>query len=435
MFFFAELVNRIKKERRIFLLLTFMSAIGVFCVALSTKLMLQTANQQNHYSEIYEENRFYTIMDNLVGDKAYIHTDPDMIPVYKKFYELLKNSEQFEYVELYDNPIYLDDYNGPENNVSGYEHGSTIESQTYEFEDDHGLTTVATCVKAVWFGLETIPFFDLKIYEGRAFTEDDLILRPGEPIAVILGYGYKDLYNVGDILNVKYVFSEGEAEVIGFLDEGSNVYRGSSFQKIDNYIVMPIFTNDDYDGKPIYNIPVNFMYSFRTQGTVATKLSRKDVEKIISGYCVDAGFGEDSSGIYYVVDDDSSERYGFGEGINTLVFLIGLIVISIVVVIYVIETVIHLKRTNIDRRYYAILFMNGCSYLNILCVVLAESILSALIASGIGLMVYGLVFSPDKEEIAAMLIGGSLSFLIPVFIFVLMISDKKTMDYIRKTDD
>ena len=50
-------------------------------------------------------------------------------------------------------------------------------------------------------------------------------------------------------------------------------------------------------------------------------------------------------------------------------------------------------------------------------------------------MVYGLVFSPDKEEIAAMLIGGSLSFLIPVFIFVLMISDKKTMDYIRKTDD
>ena len=303
MSFSSEIINRIKNEHRIFLLLPFLSVIGIFCVAVSTRLLIQTTDQKNRFSEIYEENQFYTIMDNLVGDKDYMHTDPEMIPVFKRFYDLLKNSESFEYVELYVNPVYVDDYNGPENNVYNYEHGRTMESQTYEFVDDKGNETISTCVKAVWFGFDTIHFFDLKISEGRGFAEEDLIFEPGKPISVLLGYNYKDLYDVGDVLNIKYVFSEGKAEVIGFLDEGSNVFRGSSFMEIDNYVVMPIFTNDDYNGEPVYNIPVNFMYNFRTQGTVASKLSADDVEAIITEYCAEAGFGEQYESVYYVVNE------------------------------------------------------------------------------------------------------------------------------------
>ncbi|MBO4909225.1 MAG: ABC transporter permease [Lachnospiraceae bacterium] len=402
---------------------------------MSARLLLQTADQKNRFSEIYEENQFYTIMDNLVGDKEYMHTDPEMIPVFKRFYNLLLNSESFEYVELYDNPVYLDDYNGPENNVSGYEHGNTIESQTYEFVDDKGIVTKSTCVKAVWFGLNTIPFFDLKISEGRGFTEEDLILDPGKPISVILGYSYKDLYDVGDVLSIKYVFNESKAEIIGFLDEGSNVFRGTSFMKIDNYVVMPIFTNDDYYGAPIYNIPVNFMYSFRTQGTVASKLSANDVEKIITEYCAEAGFGDRYDSVYYVVEDASSERYGFGEGINTLVFLIGIIAVSVVVVIFVIEILINIKRTNNGKRYYAILFLNGCNYSSMLCLVAAESFLSALLASLTGAALYNLIFAPGREEALAILAGGTVYFLLPFLVFVSMISEKRTMDYIRKTND
>ena len=87
-----------------------------------------------------------------------------------------------------------------------------------------------------------------RVIKGRNLTDEDIVYVEGEPRPVLLGYKFKDLYDVGDIIKVipnsnprnnTYYFDS--LEVIGILAEDTTyvAYDGWTIFDMDNSVVFP----------------------------------------------------------------------------------------------------------------------------------------------------------------------------------------------------
>lgn len=114
-----------------------------------------------------------------------------------------------------------------------------------------------------------------RIIEGRDFTDDDMVYVEGQPRAVLLGYKFKEVFDIGDIIELKstghrYLGEINEVpslKVIGFLEEDSTVlgHEGYPIFDLDTYIVVPIIriSAEDYVNAPesLKNITSNADFS------------------------------------------------------------------------------------------------------------------------------------------------------------------------------
>ena len=119
------------------------------------------------------------------------------------------------------------------------------------FEGDESVFVIEDIdeTKSLWCLSVTPNFYEVENYrviEGRNFTAEDMPFAEGKPRAALLGYKYRDLYEVGDILDVEYNDRSEmkyirQLEVIGFLAEDTTVMSrtGSEVYDLDNYIVYP----------------------------------------------------------------------------------------------------------------------------------------------------------------------------------------------------
>ena len=103
---------------------------------------------------------------------------------------------------------------------------------------------------SIVFGLFVSPNFhkveSYRVIEGRDFTDDDMVYVKGSPRSILLGYKYKDIYDVGDIIKIPdntlyYDDFVSELKVIGFLEEDTAFIDRSGFQifDMDNYMILP----------------------------------------------------------------------------------------------------------------------------------------------------------------------------------------------------
>lgn len=79
------------------------------------------------------------------------------------------------------------------------------------------------------------------IAEGSGFTEDDFSYRFGDKVPVILGSQYRQYYNIGDELNLEYLFQDTTFYVKGFFSEGLKLHVGNSTHDLDTYVCVPFF--------------------------------------------------------------------------------------------------------------------------------------------------------------------------------------------------
>jgi hypothetical protein len=115
--------------------------------------------------------------------------------------------------------------------------------------------------------------------------------------------------------------------------------------------------------------------------------------------------------------------------------LIGLITVSVVVAVTVIETLLLVKRTDMNKRYYAVMFLNGCDRLRMTGVVAAESFVCVSLSLVLSLVLGLILGLTQAEERIAMFSGAAWFFFLPVLIYLFMISDRKVTEYIRKDND
>lgn len=178
----------------------------------------------------------------------------------KTMYNEMKNV--FDYVLLSERPlVYRGHYRGETSFVYGYESEQFL--QGYESEqptdvdmriskvinapsqDLEGKKILTTPLKSIWLGESVFKRFDNSIEKGRNLQKSDFKLEsPNEPISVVLGSAYKDIYEIGDIFSLELIFNVMDFQVVGFYKTGTSFSMDVGALHdvdLDHTIVMPHF--------------------------------------------------------------------------------------------------------------------------------------------------------------------------------------------------
>lgn len=178
----------------------------------------------------------------------------------KTMYNEMKNV--FDYVLLSERPlVYRGYYRGETSFVYGYESEQFL--QGYESEqttdgdmriskvinvpsqDLEGNKILITPLKSIWLGESVLNHFDNSVEKGRNLQKSDFKLEsPNEPISVVLGNAYKDIYEIGDIFSLELISDVMNFQVVGFYKPGTNFSMDVGAlhdMDLDHTIVMPHF--------------------------------------------------------------------------------------------------------------------------------------------------------------------------------------------------
>ncbi len=201
-----------------------------------------------------------------------------------EYFTEIDNSEHITYVGIQDSGIQINDFKGDEKIF-----GNTEDWEQWPY---------VYCLNV------TPNFFEVENYrviEGRDFTAEDMHYVEGKPRAVLLGYKYRDVYEIGDVLETPWEQSVTKFEVIGFLAEDTTVMsrNGQQIFDLDNYIVYPeyIIPIEEWDNysKEAVSDSINRNYNY-TWGNLKIMFTEEDeaeglVEwrKAIDNY---SGFGQ-----------------------------------------------------------------------------------------------------------------------------------------------
>jgi hypothetical protein len=138
-----------------------------------------------------------------------------------------------------------------------------------------------TVLKAFSMGENIAQLFDKDVAEGRNFNAADFKIDSiDEPISIILGSSYQNIYKIGDILKFGDPDSMFNYKVIGFYKPGVGMlsdYASSQEIIFNNYIIAPHYI-------PTYE-PSNEAYGFEKDFQIGTLLDgyiyiNEPIEKI-----------------------------------------------------------------------------------------------------------------------------------------------------------
>ena len=160
----------------------------------------------------------------------------------------------FDYVHVSKYPlVYRGYYEGDTSFVEGYEQyqnpvdmniSNPVNVVSRDWEGNEILTTQ---LKTVLLGESIFKRFDDSIEEGRNLQMSDFTLAaPNEPISVVLGNAYKDIYELGDMFSLELISEVMDFQVVGFYKSGVGFQNEGALhpENFDHTIVMPHFIPD-----------------------------------------------------------------------------------------------------------------------------------------------------------------------------------------------
>lgn len=229
------MIRYIKEIRISILLLNLLLVIlTVLTVCTSTSAQKQYDKKITEYSKSkgtlinrleFSDNDFYNT-DNVFNISA---------ESYVSMYKQLISCPSFELYEIKYQPIEI--YNTNDNMKNFF---SEIMGHTESYEKENGkIFQFVDCTQMSENCFEAYP---IHIDEGRYFDKYDYILHRDSPIRMLMGYSYKDYYNIGDLFQGNYLGYETEFEIVGFMTQDSYYCVGDDQKYTDRMIIIPFIS-------------------------------------------------------------------------------------------------------------------------------------------------------------------------------------------------
>lgn len=297
------------------LLLIILTVVCIISATITLVLSFSTKKSADNYKETFTETRYYKIHDNLVGDtEKSFFSSPSAIEKIKCFYNELKTSEEFEYLEMYPQSIYIGDFKGNITSIYQSDYGEYDQTYEKDLTLSNGVTGCFTEVKAIWVSGNVFDSFHIDV-TGRKFFLEEFDYSKDDRIPVILGDKYREFYDVGEVFPAHFIFFDGEAEIIGFMGEDTNAWYGNKLLNLDNYFVVPML--DDMSN--IQNEDDKFrqtaIYLMKMNGIIATdQLSAEEVQTQVTTICETCGIIP----VSYVDGAKNAPSYIFGISIDQI---------------------------------------------------------------------------------------------------------------------
>lgn len=205
---------------------------------------------------------YYRVCDNLVGEyeKEFLKKD-NAIQALILLCNLMHKTQNGKYIELYDNPIFIE---------SGY-----ISNDANEWKDtkagielpNRGNTLFDQC-NCLWCGSNVKDEFKLEIAKGDWFSEENYVyMLP--TTAVIIGASFSNVLSVGDEVAIENYFGNTKGTVVGILKADQYVIYGDSVINLNNYLLIPLHNVkeeettlfDSFRIKDLYLMKINGEYT------------------------------------------------------------------------------------------------------------------------------------------------------------------------------
>lgn len=255
----------------------------------------QSENNTNNNEEVKKDNNLnFEICADLVkyeqGDKLYyqlsdnygVNGNPGVMEFFEteKSLEKLKNfndklKTEFDYNELHHQPLVYNDYF---ENDKEFSYGGIINEEIYNEENQE--STYQTKLNTLIIGKTLYNNLDNDIEDGRNFTVDDFIVdSPNKEISIILGSDYKDIYNIGDKLNLSLHEKELKFKVIGFLKNDVQKFTLQPNENLNKTVIIPFYDINYAPNDEVDELYQKIYYTQKNGGFI--KLEENECIKII----------------------------------------------------------------------------------------------------------------------------------------------------------
>ena len=240
-----EMKNYLKGNLAVFILSVLAFTFACITINLTMFNYLQADEFRRENEESYGNKVFYKV--SLPPSSAVfmrVFGNENRANIINAF-EQLKNDPLFEYRYRQPNSIEFYDFDNPnfgaddfprhrDEFLHGYEQGRT----EFAKQDDY------LALKGLYADRLLINEPNVNVASGRWFTEEEFYVHDPNSIQfpVILGAGYRDLYEIGDVIEYMQMGSENPITmyVIGFLEQDSWFYDNNNERLLLNrYMVVP----------------------------------------------------------------------------------------------------------------------------------------------------------------------------------------------------
>jgi len=279
----GELMDSIRQNTLLGLIIILLIATGLVFVGIG----LLGFNRVNGYfldfSSKYEENHIYALYDPFNSNdilQAFLD-EGNSEERLMRFYARLANNPYFQYLDLNDQSILVQDYAGPDKFVDGYKEGWAESSKSVKLNG-----RLYRSVKGMQFGEPVFSIFKPQLQSGRNFLPSEYEYQEGMPIPLILGSEYKGLYALGDQINIDFLGLQSKAKVVGFFAKDSYVFLHGDICYLDRRMVMPSLEFDHPPlGAPIPDYLFRF-YHLKTSGYILSQdLNADRLQVLINQFC------------------------------------------------------------------------------------------------------------------------------------------------------
>lgn len=309
--------------------------ILVIILILNTSLMNDTIEEKSkRYYQTYIENKYIKIFETYDSkDSSFTEAlkQEGFLTRLKQFHQDLHTTEGLNFFEVSKQHVeHWGHYDGKDIFVVAYDMDPSMKNQLIKTPAGQVYMTPLYAVQVDNKAYNLFLKDHLAI--GKDFIDDDYNYYPDKKkIPCILGSDYSTVYDIGDTIQVEYLFKTIKLEIIGFFDKTSSVSMNGNILYLDNYIIMPSL-NCQYDPRdPEEEFFQKILY-----------------DQKITGYLLDGGLDyytlvdniANTYDLQYTVRTDKKDINMINQGVTALltkkiVFMISIFLLLIVIITFI----------------------------------------------------------------------------------------------------
>ena len=213
-----------KKESTIYIIMILYILLNLFCVNILFSNVYMAYLESDF---AIDSDNMYRLVDMEESTSSFIKDNEKVVHL-KEFYNELGKNSSIEYYEEIEQPVVVGQFRATEIFHYGYEE---------QFESDE--------IKQILINYASWHKNNLceKIMDGEEFEKSDFVQENYEEIPVILGYEYKDFYNIGDTMEVTLSPEiYGHYKVIAIMNKNTSIWVNDNLVYLDRYILSPALT-------------------------------------------------------------------------------------------------------------------------------------------------------------------------------------------------
>lgn len=214
----AEIIESIRQSAFLGLIIILLTATGLVFAAIGTLGFNQLHGRLLDFSAKYKAEHIFHLYDPFNSENILrsFRNESDAEERLMRFHERLENNPYFRYLDLNSQSIYIQNYSGPKKFIKGYEDGRADLNKPVDISGN-----LYSSVKGMQFSELVFTTFEPSLQSGRYFLSSEYNYREDQPIPLILGSEYQEIYSLGDQLNIYFLGLHSRARVVGFFNKDS----------------------------------------------------------------------------------------------------------------------------------------------------------------------------------------------------------------------